>query len=394
MAFKNLLHQMYAMDGSRKVKAAKRTRNGRGEYTSGLAPYGYRKDPEDIHKLVIDQEEAGVVREIFSLAEEGYSFARIARILNDRGEPTPYDKKCGYFRNHRKTNPRYSDYHVWGMPAVREIIKNASYKGQMVQNRYENVGYGDAKKCVPADRNTWSVVDGAVPAIVDTETFDRVNRLKSAKSHASGRRSAAKEKNLFVCAHCGRKLMKTSPNGRYVCPVRRVKSHTACGQVDLKVSAARDMALATVKELALIIIRNKDYYDMQEKKRIRDIDAGMRACEEEKARLEKCILSSYGEYASGTVSREEYIVSRKACRKSIDRVESETGRLWDELHRAVRVDDGAMIRCRALQEFDPDLLSEAVECVRIYDDRKIEVVFGADDVFARELPEDAAGHDG
>ena len=94
-AFKNLLYQMYAMDGSRKVKTAKRTRNERGEYTAGLVPYGYRKDPEDVHKFVIDGSEAAVVKEIFMLAADGKGCAGIARMLNDRGEPTPYDRKYG-----------------------------------------------------------------------------------------------------------------------------------------------------------------------------------------------------------------------------------------------------------------------------------------------------------
>ena len=71
VAFKNLIHQMYAMDGSQKVKSAKRVRNARGEYTAGLAPYGYRKDPADVHRFVIEEREAEVVREIFSLAADG-----------------------------------------------------------------------------------------------------------------------------------------------------------------------------------------------------------------------------------------------------------------------------------------------------------------------------------
>ena len=301
VAFKNLLHQMYAMHGSKKVKAAKRTRNARGEYTAGLAPYGYRKNPDDIHKFVIDEQEADVVREIFALAEEGFSYAKIARILNDRGEPTPYDKKLGGFQQHRRDNAHYSDYHVWGMAAIREIVKNTAYKGQMVQNKYESIGYGDSKRIVIADKDKWNVIDDAIPVIIDAKTFDRVNKLKS---FASIKKSAIKEKNLFVCAHCGRKLLKSSPRGRYLCPVRKVKSHTICEQVDLKVEVAKNMALAVVKDLALIIVRNKDYYDKQEKKRINDIDTKMKLHEAEKARLERCILSSYEEYTKNSLSKD------------------------------------------------------------------------------------------
>lgn len=385
-AFKNLIHQMYAVDGSRKVKAARRARNERGECTSGLAPYGYRKDPEDVHRFVIDGYEAGVVREIFALAADGYGYHGIARILNDRNEPTPYDRKFASGGNRKAGHKRYSDYHVWGKTAVRNIIRNPAYKGQLVQNRYETVGYGDSKKCVRTDEEDWNVADGAVPAIVEAELFDRVNRMK----RRPGRRQPEKtERNLFVCPHCGRKLTKTSPNGRYICPVRKVKSHTDCGQVYLGVGQAKSMVLETVKGIALVAVSNRDYYDRQEKNRIREIDALMKGHEEEKDRLEKCVLSSYEEYSSGRLTKEEYVASRKACRASIDGVEEKMDALWRELHRTVRVDDGALVECRSLQEYDPDLLARVVERVLVYDDRRLEVVFGADDVFARELPEDA-----
>ena len=156
-----------------------------------------------------------------------------------------------------------------------------------------------------------------------------------------------------------------------------------------QVEVAKNMALAVVKDLALIIVRNKDYYDKQEKKRINDIDTKMKLHEAEKARLERCILSSYEEYTSGTISQEEYIISRTACRKTIDEVELEMDELWKELHRTVRVDDEAMMQCRILKEYNPEVLSMVVEKIRIYDNRRIEVVFGTDDVFSRELPADA-----
>lgn len=382
-AFKNLLHQMYAMDGSKKVKTAKRTRNERGEYTAPLVPYGYRKDPEDVHRLVIDDGEAAVVREIFMLAADGTGLGRIARTLNDRGEPTPYEKKCG--NGIRKERKGVSGYHVWGMPAIRQIIRNASYKGQMVQNRYETVGYGGGKKCVLADREKWNVIDGAVPAIVSEELFEAANANRKPPRNTH---TAERETNLFVCAHCGRKLVKTSPNGRYVCPVRKVKSHTVCGTVDLKVGKARTMVLQTVKELAIAIIRSRDYYAESEKRRLKEIDMLMKRCEEEKERLERCVLASYEEYHDGILSRESYIEGRKSCRAAIDGLDARMDALRDELHAAVRVDDGAMLECRFLQEYDGRTLAKVVEKVRIYDGRKMDIVFGADDIFKAEAKEE------
>lgn len=84
VAYKNLIYQLYSMDLSRKVKSARRTRNLSGEYTASFVCYGYKKDPDDKHKLIIDEEAAKVVVEIFSLIIAGYNASEVARILNER----------------------------------------------------------------------------------------------------------------------------------------------------------------------------------------------------------------------------------------------------------------------------------------------------------------------
>lgn len=88
VAYKNLIYQLYSMDLSRKVKSARRTRNLSGEYTASFVCYGYKKDPDDKHKLIIDEEAAKVVVEIFSLIIAGYNASEVARILNERKIPT------------------------------------------------------------------------------------------------------------------------------------------------------------------------------------------------------------------------------------------------------------------------------------------------------------------
>jgi DNA invertase Pin-like site-specific DNA recombinase len=62
--FKNILNEMYAKDLSRKVKSARKARFAEGKFMGTSAPYGYRKDPNDHHKLVIDEPAAEVVKRI------------------------------------------------------------------------------------------------------------------------------------------------------------------------------------------------------------------------------------------------------------------------------------------------------------------------------------------
>ena len=63
VAFRNLIYQMYSRDLSRKVKSARKNRNEQGDCTASFVTFGYRKNPSDKHKLIVDEPTAEVVRE-------------------------------------------------------------------------------------------------------------------------------------------------------------------------------------------------------------------------------------------------------------------------------------------------------------------------------------------
>ena len=80
---------IYAKDLSRKVKSAKRQRAYKGYYISAQAPYGYKVDPTNRNRLIVDEEAAEVVKEIFRLALFGHSLSQISRILSQKKIITP-----------------------------------------------------------------------------------------------------------------------------------------------------------------------------------------------------------------------------------------------------------------------------------------------------------------
>ena len=82
--FRNIINELYAKDTSKKVKSAKRARFLDGMYISTSAPYGYKKDPADRHRLVIDERYAPTVRMIFSLAKDGMGILQIRNYINSR----------------------------------------------------------------------------------------------------------------------------------------------------------------------------------------------------------------------------------------------------------------------------------------------------------------------
>ena len=67
----------------------------KGECIANYAIYGYMKSPEDIHKLIVDEEAAEIVKRIFNYRAGKMPHRKIALILNNEGilSPSEYKKR-------------------------------------------------------------------------------------------------------------------------------------------------------------------------------------------------------------------------------------------------------------------------------------------------------------
>ena len=86
---RNMIHEAYAIDISRKIKAQQRQAMKEGKYVGGRTPFGYMKSPDDCHQLILDPTAAVVVQKIFQWASEGTGLNTIALRLNREGYSTP-----------------------------------------------------------------------------------------------------------------------------------------------------------------------------------------------------------------------------------------------------------------------------------------------------------------
>ena len=68
--FKNLMNDEYARDISNKVRSVLDTKKNKGEFIGSIAPYGYIRNPKDIHKFIIDKYAAKIVKKIFRMILE------------------------------------------------------------------------------------------------------------------------------------------------------------------------------------------------------------------------------------------------------------------------------------------------------------------------------------
>lgn len=206
--FRNLLYDLYSKDLSQKVRSSLAARKEKGVYISANSPFGYEKNPKDRHGLLIETDEAKVVRKIFSLALAGYSSVQIAGLLNEEGVKTPIEFKIE--KGKTKRVPKGGRF-LWSSSTICSILRNEVYIGNIVQRKTTKEFAGGKNRLNPRER--WLVCHHHEP-IIEKELFDRVQKGRrggrSPKAHAPHPLVGK-----LVCGCCKRNLCRRDGNYPY-----------------------------------------------------------------------------------------------------------------------------------------------------------------------------------
>ena len=214
VALKNLMNDVYARDISQKCKTALKNKMNKGEFIGSFAPFGYAKSPENKNQLVIDEEAASIVRNMFRWKLEGCSLSGIARKINELGVPIPSVYCRQKFPCKSKKPLRDTGWHG---SVVRNMLCNVVYLGHMVngmsQTRPE-LGYATER----VSREQWVVVENTHEPIISQQDFDavaemfRVSTEKYYKDNGKYKYLPDTEnvlKGFVYCKHCDRILGRT-----------------------------------------------------------------------------------------------------------------------------------------------------------------------------------------
>ena len=201
--FQFAINDVYLRDSSKKVKTALHTMMDRGEYCF-RAPYGYKKDPEDNHKLLPNEETAPVVRRIFDMAAQGYSTWAIAEALSRDGVYPPLKYRVYEIEGMSSGNAEaMSD--EWNNTTVKRILKNPVYLGHTMLGKSKKVSpKSEVKRFVPQDE--WRITLNTHEPLVSQENYDRASRFLG-KRRQDYEKHEHVRKSIFggiaYCACCG-----------------------------------------------------------------------------------------------------------------------------------------------------------------------------------------------
>ena len=198
--FKAIMNDFYAKDISKKIKSSLKAKMKEGKYVGGRTPFGYTKDPDNKNKLVINEEQAIIVKRIFDMSLNGLSYYKIADILTKEKIKTPASyynfEWCGNY------NPSLNK---WNSKTIYDILTNRIYTGDLVQNKRNKVNY-KVKKVVRNNPKDYIIVENTHEAIIEKDIFNEVQR----KLPKNVGRNEKKEQNLLdgllYCGDCGHRI--------------------------------------------------------------------------------------------------------------------------------------------------------------------------------------------
>ena len=243
-----LINEWYLEDMSENIKSVLTDRRKKGCHIGAFALYGYQKDPEKKGHLIIDEEAAAVVREVFSLFAQGYGKSSIARMLNERGVPNPteYKRQKGL----RYQQPGTKNSTLWKYFAIADMLGNEMYIGNMVQGKYGSISY-KTKQNKPRPKNEWYRVEGTHEPIIDMELWNEVQELlrQKAKPFITGNIGLFARKAR--CMYCGY-TMRSCKNRerRYLkCATKHVAKDACIGSF-ISVSVLEQAVLSELRSLS------------------------------------------------------------------------------------------------------------------------------------------------
>ena len=202
--FRDVINEWYVADTSRKIKSVFKSRMEKGLRCSGSVCYGYLVSKEDKNDWIIDEEAAAVVRRIFHSVLAGESINNIAKALRAEKVPIPSEHWKRIGAPVRAAN--YADPYAWSNTTIGYILKRPEYMGRKILGKTvcENYKTKNNRKTAPEEQY---VFEGAIPAIIDEETWNNVQKLRETVRRAPKRQNAPNRlTGLLYCADCGAKL--------------------------------------------------------------------------------------------------------------------------------------------------------------------------------------------
>lgn len=248
LPIRNFINDSYCRDISMKVKSSKEIKRKNGEFIGAFAPFGYKKDSKNKHKLVVDTEVSHIIERIFNMKIDGYSSKAIADFLNSIGCVTPSKHKENSGDNH--TTGFIVKDSKWDAKMVNRIITNKVYIGVLEQGKTRKLNY-KSKREVEVNEEDWIVINDSHKPIISKSIYALANKmmLRDVKQSADIPHILS---GMLYCKDCGSSMVRRKVKSKNGYNIFYISSHYNnkgdCTRHSIKEDYLLDMTLFALKD--------------------------------------------------------------------------------------------------------------------------------------------------
>lgn len=381
--FLNIINEWYAKDTSKKIRAVMKSKGEAGEHLCTNPPYGYRKDPVNKKRWIVDEEAAEVVKRIFALCLDGYGPSQIARILKTDKVliPTAYWQAQGKTVNHSVPENPY----LWVSATVADILEKKDYLGHTVNFKTYRQSYKSKKKLYNPEEKQL-VFENTHEAIVDADTWKRVQELRKNKRRPTRTGKTNMFSGIARCADCGEKLYYcTSKNfearqDHFVCSTSRLKGKEVCPTHFIRAVVLEQGVLAHMRMTIACVANHEEQFRKamgakQKAEAKRELTAKRRQLTQAERRIEeldRLFKRIYEDNISGKLSdsrfqmlSDDYEQEQEELREKLLRLNEEINEQEKQAENIDRFIDKVR-KYLNLDELTPAILNDMVKAVYVH----------------------------
>lgn len=351
MPIMNIFNEWHSANTSKKIRAVIEANAKAGKYRTTYAPYGYVKGTDEKKLPIVDEPAASNVKRIFEMRASGISPKHIAMKFNDENIPIPSDYRTQKFGI---TAYRFS-HHLWTCDVVKQILRNPTYLGHLVQLRTTNISYKNKKQIKRPDEEKVIVYNTHEP-IISQELWDKVKEIERSVSQgkSQGNQIVHPLSGLMYCEDCGNKMHIGWNNTRhsrkgpriyrqanYNCGGFKVFGTRVCTSHMIKFEDIESIVLQDIKAKANFVYFNeeqakKDFLQRQENQQKENLTLDNRTLQDKTKRLDevtKLIRSTYEDKVLNKIPEDICISLLNNYQKEKEVLENEISQITERIEK-------------------------------------------------------------
>lgn len=411
-----IFNEEYAAQISDEIRRTFHMKRKNGEFIGVFAPYGYEKNPENKNHLIIDEEAAKVVRDIFTwfvigdgsteivIDENGNEVERlkgpiscegIKGKLNDLGIPNPaaYKRQQGF--NYNNPHCVHNDG-LWQGSGVTKVLTNEMYIGNMIQGKQRVISYKVHDK-IQTSEDEWYRVENTHEPIVSKELFAMAQEMKKKDTRCAPRSSHTYLFSGFLkCADCEKAMTRRASKGivYYNCTTYKRKSKDKCTIHTMRLDVLTKSTLAAIQTQVTLVENLAEIIDeinkapIVENKSVR-LETLLKLRIQDLEKAENIVTNLHIDWKNGDINREQYRKMKEQFESQAEQLKETIAHIQDEIEvmgKGIKSDNPYLkhfLKFKNIDSLSQEILTQLIEVIYIHEGGDLTIKFRFEDQYKR-----------